>query len=309
MEERQTEAHDLLETATSEPETVDLDAVVDLLSVEDSTTRNVALKALGAVAHRHPDRAASVSEPLIASLDDPFPVASNTATIVLGLIAGHSPDVVRAVPSLIGKLNDEVPQYRFHAAGAIAAVSEGYPEAFVTHSDDLFDFLVGGPRLEGDESGRSDGSLDAALYGSPRQRVDTIRREQQTERRHSQSTREMAAAVLVRVARIAPEVCARRLTDIVTLLEDDAAPVQVAAIEIITHIAENNPAAVEPGLDALIERLDEDVALIRMWAIEALGTAGATGAIDELYEVADTDPDEEVADYAAEIVDTLSETD
>lgn len=242
-----------------------------------------------------------VSERVIDTLNDPFLVASSTATMVLMLLAQNHPEAVcPAVPVLIGKLDGDVPQYRFHAAGAIAAVSDRYPERFVEYSDELFDFFVDGPQVESDEPIHHAGLRD--------DRENTIRRQQQVQRRHSRSTREVTSSVLVEVAKIAPEACARRLSDIAMLLDDDAISVQVGALEIVMYTTKNDPAVVEPEIDALLERLDEDIASIRLWAVKELGAVGPVEVIDELRGIADTDPDEEVADCAATVIDTIGET-
>lgn len=300
MEDRLNEAHDLLRRATLDPDTVDLDVAIDLLEADSDTARNVTLKAIGAVAHKRPARVVPVAERVIDTLDDPFSVASSTATMVLMLLAQNHPEAVcPAVPVLIGKLDGDVPQYRFHAAGAIAAVSDEHPERFVEYSDELFDFLVDGPRVESDEF--------IHRAGLREDRENTIRRQQQIQRRHSRSTREVMASVVAEVAKIAPEACARRLSDIVLLLDDDAVPVRVAALEIVVHIAKNDSAVVEPEIDVLLERLDEDIAPIRLWAVKALGAVGTVEVIGELREIADTDPDEEVANCAATAIDTIGE--
>lgn len=309
MSEQLERAQALLETAKSEPAAVDLDVVDDLLGADGNTVRNVTLKALVAVAAEEPDRVASMSERVIDALDDPFPVASSMAAMVLSVVAMSRPEVVRpAVPALIEMLDDETPLFRFRAVGAIAAVSDSHPEALVEHADELVDVLVGGPKIDPQTDVTVTDSQAGPVNGPSSIRENTFARQQQKQQFRSQSARGVTATVLVEVVKVDPSVCARRIADLASLTSDDSVPVRGSILEVIAHVAEDDPDAVQGTTDALLDRLDDDVEFVRMWAIRALAAADATEAIDPLREVTESDPDEDVAELAASTVDSLVDT-
>jgi hypothetical protein len=305
MADRTDRARDLLETAKSEPGAVDLDVARELLTAEGNTTRNVTLKALAVTAVDDPGRVATMSDRIIEALDDPFPVARSTAAGALTVLARTHPGEVRpAVPKLIDQLDDQSPEFRFRVAGAVATVADAYPEAFADYGDELLDVLVHGPTVDTDVDAVQ--GLDEPV-GGPSQRRDGIEQQLEQQEQRSQSTREIAASVLIDVAAHEPDDLAGRLSDVESLTTDSSPIVRGAMLEVLAEIAAADPDAVDPVLDAVLERLDDDAPFVRASAIEALRAAGDAAAVEPLREVAESDSDEEIAELAAEAADELAD--
>lgn len=309
MTEQLKQAQALLEMSKSDPSAVDLKEAEDLLKADGNTVRNVTLKALVAVAAEEPDRVASMSEQVIDALDDPFPVASSMAAMVLSVLARDRPEVVRpAVPALIRMLDDETPMFRFRAAGAIMAVCNSHPETFVEHADELVDVLVAGQKIDPQTDVSVTDSQAVPVNGDLSIKEHTFTREQQKQRLRSQSAREVTVNVLVEVAKIDPSVYACRISDLASLTSDSSPPVRGAILDVITRVAEDDPDAVRGSTEVLIDRLDDDDKFVRAGAIQALGAADATEAIEPLREVAESDSDEDVAELARSTVGSLVDT-
>lgn len=297
----------ILETARESPEQVDVGKVVQLFDAEQSQVRDAALNCLIYVAHDDPDRIADVNDSVIERLDDDFPVAGSTATAVLSSIAKERPDAVRpALPKLVRKLDENPPLTGYRAARALAPLLEYDPEGFVPEADYLLDVLVDPPEVwaPGPEELQE-------LPSGEREKIKSVLESRKDEiakdTARARGIRELAAHALVEVADLEPDAIADRLEELPSALSNDPPVARAATIDVIANVARSNPAAAQPTVDALIERLTDDVEFVRVHATRALGFAEATDAIEPLRELAEDDVDEDLRELATETANWLAE--
>ncbi|MCU4740795.1 HEAT repeat domain-containing protein [Natronoglomus mannanivorans] len=289
----------LVDTAKSDPDAIDLEEIEALLDDDWEERRNTGLKVLVGLAADDPERVVPFVDDVIDCLSESYGPARSHAALVLTLLVEDYPELVEpAIPQLVDNLTDETPIYRYRAARTIALQTEATPESFVEHADDLIDVLIDGPTVS-----------------KPAPPDDPSRREQhkgqvehlQPDFARSAATKEVAANVLVEVAEREPSVCAERLSDLYSVLEneDEVPLVRGAIVDIVKHIAMADAADSPAVTDVLIDHLDDDTTVVRARAIRALGFAEVADAIEPLRTVAESDPDEDVRDLASETADWL----
>lgn len=297
----QRELTNLLEAVESGREEIDVERITGFLESDRGEVRNTALKVLYHITRDDPDRVAPVADDVIDRLTDPYLVARSMAAMTLVPLARERPDAVEpALPDLIDLLDEDLPVLRFRAAGAIAPLSGSHAEAFVEHVDELVDHLG-----DAGKSGEYEQLLDvddpsSIDYRTRQDLVQEIADERAKDQARSKGTREVIANTLVEIARVAPDACAGWIPDLVSVIENGDSTVRGPTIDVVRYVAESDPNAVEPAINVLIERLDDDVNVVRARAIRALGFAEATNAVGPLRSAAESDPDDDVAELAAE---------
>lgn len=307
MADQAPEDEAILETARESPEKVDVEKVVALFDADQSQVRDVALTCLIYVAHDDSDRVAEVSDEVIERLDDEFPVAGSTATAVLSSIASERPDAVRpALPKLVRKLDEHPPLTGYRAARALTPLLEYDPEGFVPEADYLLDVLVDPPEVWAPSSEEL-----RELPADEREKLESIlesrRDEIAKDTARAKGIREFAANALVEVADREPDAIADRLGELAPALSNDPPIARAATIDVIANVAQSDPEAAKPTIDALIDRLDDDAEFVRGHAVRALGFAEATEAVEPLRELAEADDD--LGELATETADRLADRD
>ncbi|PCR92204.1 HEAT repeat domain-containing protein [Natrinema ejinorense] len=298
----------LLETARTAPENVDLDAVVALFDAERGHVRNVALRCALFVAVDDPDRVAAISERVIERLEDEFPVARSTAAAVLATIANEHPEAVRpGLPALVDTLDQHPPRTGYRAARALGPVLEAEPAGFVPEADALLDVLADPPTVWA--PGPSElAEFPAGKRDSVADCLESRRDEIETDRARARGIREFTAHALVEVTARAPEAVADRLEEFVPALSNEPPLARAATIDAIANVARADPAAAEPTIDAVIDRLEDEAEYVRAHAVRALGFAEATDAVEPLRTVAE-EADGEVGELAADTAEWLVDAD
>lgn len=296
MERKREVPTHLVETAKSDPESIDPEEIDRLLADDWEEMRNTGLKVLVGLAADDTDRVVPFTEEVIDCLDESYGLARSHAALVCWLVAEDRPDlVVPGIPQLVSNLRDTTPLYRFRAARAVAVLGRSRPEAFVEQTDALVGVIVEGPDLPepGDPPEPEGEGVDLP-------EPDLAR---------SAATKEVAVNVLVEVAGEAPSVVADHLPELLPELsnDDSVEHVRGGIVDVVARIARADPDAAEPAVSPLIDLLDDDSTMIRSRAIRALGYAEATEAIGPLQDVAETDPDADVRDLASETADWLEE--
>lgn len=307
MTERAPADEPILETAREDPAKVDVDKVVSLLEAEQGQVRNVALRCLNLVARDDADRVAPVTDEVIEALDDEFPVAGTTATAVLARIAADRPDAVRpALSKLVENLEENPPLRGYRAARALSPLLEHDPAGFVPEADALLDVLVDPPEVwapspaELRELPSDERERITSLLASRR---DAIAKDVS----RTEGIREFAAHALVEVAEREPDAIADRLEELPPALTNEPALARAATVDVIASVAKADPAAATPTIDALIERLEDDVEFVRVHAVRALGFAEATEAIEPLRDLAAADVDDDLRALADETATWLAD--
>ncbi|TYT61506.1 HEAT repeat domain-containing protein [Natrialba swarupiae] len=308
MAEQNARTKELLDAVQDDPTAIDLELAEELLDAEGASGRATALQAISVIATEEPDRVLEYTDRVVELLDDDVLSVRSTAALALTSLARNRPDtVVPAVPSLVDILGEEPPLFRFRAAGALAPLTADHPDAFVEHTDHLFELLLDGPTFDDDP--RAIAMSDELSAEEKQRTLSTLAGrsdEWKRARTRSNAAREVVANVLVEVARVGPEEIESRLDRILEMLSDDDAAVRGAGIEMIRHVAEDDPDAVEDAIDPLLALLD-DVEFVRARTIRALGYAEAGPAIEPLREIASTDSNDDIADLAADTADWLGE--
>lgn len=303
-------ADELVTAAQSDPDEIDLETVAELFDAERAVGRTAALQAVSVLAADEPERALRFADRVVERLEDDVLSVRSTAALAAMSLARERPEtVVPAVPTLIDLLDEEPPLLRFRAAGALAPLTESHAETFVDRVDRLAALLVDGATFDADPKAiATSDELTAERKQRQLAMLEGRGSEIQRGKARSRGTREVVANVLVEVARIAPETCAAVFPDIRAALSDDDPAVRGGAVEIVRHVADRDPSAVDEAVDPLVELLDDDVDFVRARAIRALGYAEATAASKPLRELARTEADEDVAELAADTADWLAAT-
>lgn len=280
---------DILETAEENPDEIDVAGVVALLDHKQSQTRNVALMTLRRLADDDPARVADHTDMVIDRLHDDFPVAQSTAASVLSRISPEHPDEVRpAIPRLVEMLGQDPPLTGFRAGRAIAPLIEHAPEDFVEVTDKLLALFEDLPDA-GIPSEEELEQMDPEVRERTLSMLDERGREAQLDIRRSYGAREMAVHTLVEVTDVEPEAVGGRVVELRPIFDAEPPIARAAAMDVVANVARHDPAAVEPIVEDVIEIAETDTKQIRAHAIQALGHAGATEAIEPLREIAESD--------------------
>jgi len=289
--EQPEEEEDILVTAKENPDSIDVEGVVALLDHNQGQTRNVALRTLRILATDDPDRVVDHVDAVIEALVDEFPVAQETAAAVLTPIGNEHPEAVRpAIPRLVEMLDQDPPSTGFQAGRALAPLLEHAPEDFVEQTDALLAMFEDLPdagvpssdELEAMEPERREMITDALEERGYLTQLDINR---------SLGIREIVVHALVEITEIDPGAVGDRVVELRPIFDTDPPIARAAAMDVIANVAQHDPSAVEPVIDDVIEVARTDTTQIRAHAIQALGYAGATEAVDPLYEIAnDNDP-------------------
>ena len=309
MASQRARSKELMAAAQSDPDAIALETVDELLDSDDAIGRSAALQALSVIATEDPDRAVEYADRIIELLEDDVLAVSSTAALASMMLARERPEsIVPAVPTLVDMLDEDPPLYRYRAAGALAPLTESHAQSFVDHTDQLIAHLVDGPTFTVDA-----GEIATSDNRSPADKKYELSmlkgRGEELDRSRARSigTREIIANVLVEVARLDPETCKSRLNDVRPVLFDDEPSVRGAVIELVRHVADHDPTAVEAEIEPLVDLLEDDAEFVRGRAVRALGYAEATEAIEPLRSLAEQEDSDALADLAAETADWLSD--
>lgn len=178
-----------------------------------------------------------------------------------------------------------------HAGGALLSVSVQTP-------DSVIEFL---PRLLASltDSFEPVTGISRSTHGGHLQSLEHERRLEYA------SSRLIVARSIAALAESRPEAAAKAVVESGTVdalesLFDDPQPrVRAAAVGIASYVAELEPKSIEPAMDRLIERLNDDHEIVRASAIWALRALDHPQAIEPLRAVRRNDPSEELCNLAA----------
>lgn len=308
MSDQPPESEPILETARNDPELVDVEKVLSLLDMNDGQARNEALMTLVHVADHDPDLVVEHTDRFVESLDDGFPVAESSAAQVLSRISPEYPErVVPAIPRLVEMLDDVPPLTGYRAGRALVPLLGHAPEEFVPKTEKLVEVLTDPPN----PGIPSEEELDQMPQEQRKQIEERLEAREDEARKDIARTfgiREFTANALVEVTEREPERVAPHVGELAEWVDDGPTIVRGATIDAIANVAQHDQSAVEPAVDALIRVARTDANSVRAHAIQALGYAGATEAVEPLREVAasdDAELDEDVKDLAAETADFL----
>lgn len=274
----------LQEAAKTEPSSVAVDDVVDLLVYGDQKTRSIAFEAfteLAAVRSAAVDSAvARLEEHLTTGVTDIRRRAILTTEV---LVERYPEPFERIVPELQSIADDRSSPGREPAILALAKLALERPIAVIPAVDTLLT-ICHEPVIPVDDS-TPGGIPDAGPH-----RGGALKQE----RKNRDKVRVHAIAGLTRIAAADPAAIRGSVSDVADLLEDDNHLVRAATCEVLEAIALEFPREVEPFVSALATRIESDGKHPVPWR-----------AADTLVAVGDARP-ERVGHAVAPIVDDLS---
>lgn len=272
----------------------DAAALAASLSAADPTERQRAAREVETLATADADAAVEFVDELVPRLDDESLAVTRAATEALVPIARERPGaVLGALDRLVSLVASETPDVAVAAAETLSVVAVDHPDAVTAHVDQLCAGLAAG-------EGSTDEELpDSIEHAATREAIRNVMTE---ERERTRYVRETVANVVVAAAEADPTCLATTVETLGQLL-DDANPVVVgAAVDALGLLGEADADAVAPVRDSLVARLDHDAPTVRARTVRALGLTGDVASRPRLREVAETDPDEDVRELAAETV-------
>lgn len=292
----------ILETARTDPESVDIDTVVGLLDAERGTVRDLALHTLLFVAVDDPDRVAAIGDRVVERLDDEFPVAGSKAAGVLAKISETHPDAVRpAVPALVEKLGEQPPRTGHRAMRALCPFLRDDPTVFVPEADALVDVLIGLPEVWAPTPSELR-DLPEGRREATRNLLSSRQSEIAQDVARTNGIRAFAAHTLVEVSKLQPGAVTGRLDELSPALSNEPALARAATLDVIANVAKTDPPATAPAIEAVIERLEDDTEFVRAHAVRTLGFAEASEAIEPLRSLAERADDDALGELASQTV-------
>ncbi|WP_312907878.1 HEAT repeat domain-containing protein [Natronosalvus caseinilyticus] len=233
----------------SNPETVDIDELADLLVSESREARRTAFEAYRTLVSDRPTVADGVGARLESHLTDDAADVRERAALTAAAFADDHPDVVDGlVPALRSVGTDPAEPGREAAIVAIAKLAHTRPASIAPAVDALVaicDDPISAPASARAERGGPAGRSDAAAALQP-------------EREQRDQARLHAIAALTLLAADDPAAVRSAAPSIASLLEDDHRLIRAGACEVLEDLATAYPASVEPFASELAERVATD---------------------------------------------------
>lgn len=324
------------------PDPEQLDQVLAEIATTDGKPQRVALGHLAHLAATAPDACAAAVEPMADLFDGSPPAVQGEALNILSTVAGSDPELTRAgvkpaitlidtaihpllrnealeflavfaaydsaaltsaVRDLATLLQDE-PTETDTVARILAAIGRSQPEALVEVVPKLELFLE-------TEPGRAHVWLLTAIgelsKEQPNMTVEVVPTAGEFLSAEDVPLRSNAAGVLADIAGEYPTEVKPWVSDVIELMDDPDKRVRHNATSILARVASEHPDAVRSATEQLLDVLDDELDSTRFNACWALKRVNATSALEQLREVAETDPDEDVRSVAQLAVDTLED--
>lgn len=249
------------------------------------------------------DVAPSVHELVAFVVENPTHSATPAVFRALAAVATARPGaLVEHVEAIAGAL-DARRRYDHFALETIATVSRTAPESIAPIVSTLSDALAADPEEHGLPTLPTLGrTVRATAVDRPLHFVDDAIALVDHE---DDDLRAAAIGCLDDVARRYPAAVERACSAFVTALAHADPTTRAAAAAASARVAAGDETSLEPVRDALIERLDDDHAVVRVNACRALGYARARDARDRLETLASDDSDPTVRDRARWAVERL----
>ncbi|MFU8868942.1 HEAT repeat domain-containing protein [Natronococcus sp.] len=257
-------ARRLRDAAVADPEGVALEDAVELLVLGDPETRRLAMACLEDTLEARPGASAAAVTAFERLLEDDDPHVRRRAALSAGAaIENGAEPFAPLVPTLEPIAADPAEPGRDAAVRALSALALECPDAMTDAVDPLLDACHA--RIVS----------DTASHETDRPRDDGAPSAVGPERDRRTATRVQATAALTRIAAERPGAAVDRVERVAALLEDDHHLVRAGACEVLESLAEWDPAAVEPFVPALVDRLESDTDHPVPWrAADALNAVG-----------------------------------
>lgn len=293
---REQAAKALYAVSITEPERVldTLSRLVSLLESDRSTLRTKVVATVATAGAQHPNALSPHTDALADSLADESAMVQKSAIEALGHVAVEDPAaVIPAVPRVLPLLDADLESTRYYATAVLEAVATEHPD--VLEATTVVEPLL--EVLEDPYEPPSDVTFDpkmAAGTDDPTHQLQGYRPLVVDEQGRSSNVRarERAAATVAAVTAADPvsvvDVLDPHLPRLFDLMADRNPAVRGGIVSVLVHVAEVNPAAVEPAEADLIDALDDGI-VVGVNAVWALRYVGSQRALEALRATVDDD--------------------
>ncbi|WP_254273138.1 HEAT repeat domain-containing protein [Haloarcula marina] len=282
------------------PESVDPAEIRAALDADSAPVRQRGARVCTTLAEDDTDSVRPVVDELGRALTDENPGVVQTAAAALTQAATADPAVVVETLDRAAALADaDLGGVQIAGAQLLATVAKQEPAHCTPVVGTLLDRLGRPPASDDDES------MAACVGDEITQR--TIREHEEEEQQHERVARQVFANVVVAVAEAEPSALVDHVDTVADLTTAEDLVVRGAALDVLGAVGSESPSAVDPVADAILACLDADVGVLRARAVRTLGFLDDAQYADALSDVAATDPDDEVAAFAAETAAFLEE--
>ena len=242
------------------------EAVLERVTLEDDDATQAATGCCAALVEADPAAFIDAVPTLAALLDAETDATRRNAMYVLTKVAEEYPEEVKpVVPQLLAGVTERDETHQTNALSALGAVTSAYPSVGVDVTDELADLAAEAPL----------------------------------------PVRANAVGLLADVAKGHPDAVAPHAETLLAGLEADDEYLCGNAASAVLHVGVAHPERVREAVPALVDLLSHSSPAVRRNACRALGELGATAALEDLRELADGDPDGDVATVAAAAVDRI----
>lgn len=237
---------------------------------------------------------------LAAALDDDSLAVVRPAVSVLHTVAETDPAALEgSIDAVVDAVDTDLPGIQLACAETLSMVVADRPERGVPHADRLVDVL------RRSEPGTDDTAVAEAV--ADRETRRTVLQHQRAERRRREQARSILGNVVVAAAEETPSSLYGSVADLQALVADPDPTVTGCAIDALAAVAAEDPTRLAPADGSLVDCLDHEDPTVRARAVRLYGHLGDDAFVPALRRVADGDPDEQVAELAADTAAYLSE--
>lgn len=269
------------------------------LASERSLVRQRGARVCAALAAEDVDEVRPFVEELGAVLRDENAGVVQTAAAALQEIAAiDAAALVPIVDDLAALVGSDLPSVQLAGARLLGDVAEERPAACVPVLRALLDGLGDTPVTAGGDS--------AVAYVEDPGTKEAIQQRERESKEYEQHARQLASNVVIAAANAEPAAVADHAEALADLAAADDAVVRSAALDALGSVARASPETVRPHASVALTALDAEANLVRARAVRLFGFLGDEAHVDALERVAASDPDEEIATFAAETASFLA---
>ena len=241
----------------------------------------------------------------IASLAADKSSVALPATGVLNAVVEDEPDALEAdgrLDGLVDAAGSEIVNVQLNAATAFKKLAMERPDLIAPHVEGVIEAVR--------DTEPDPAPSDYSEVIDDEETRQTIHEHESAERQRRVAGRRTLVNVAVAVAESEPAATSDALDDaerVTALFDDEDAIVAGAAVDFFGELAAEEPAAVAPVRDPLIDCLEHDAIVVRVRAVRALGHLGDDAAVPKLRELAETESEEEIRALASDTADFLAD--
>ena len=282
-----------------DPQSIEPTELRAALESERSLVRQRGARVCATLAADDIDGVRPFVDDLGAVLHDENAGVVQTAASALQEIAAIDADAIAPiVDDLAALVGSDLPSIQLAGARLLADVAEERPADCVSVFGDLLAGLADPPVTAGDDS--------YAAHVEDRGTQEAIQQRERESQEYEQHARQLASNVVIATANARPAAVADHAETLAALAAADDVVARSAALDVLGTLARESPEAVRPHTAVAVTALDAEASVVRARAIRLFGFLGDEAHVEALERVAASDPDEEIATFAAETASFLT---